>query len=500
MNRYYQSVARLAAIGLPLLLSGCAAYFHQPTGPRSARLGEETAVTTNLRSLPPARDKIVAAVYKFRDQTGQYKQSENGTSFSTAISQGTTNILLKALEESNWFTPIERENVANLLNERKIVRSSVAQYKEGENLPPLLFAGIILEGGIVSYDANVITGGAGLRYFSSGGSTQYRQDRVTVYLRAVATRSGKILKTIYTSKTILSQSVDASVFRFVSFKRLLEAETGFTTTEPGQMAVTEAIEKAVYALIVEGIQDGLWSVSEKAAAQTKPLMDSYEREKTEMSQTDVYGTRASMTAATRFSIHPYIDGTRLYSDYIQKATRFGYGLTLEGYLTPAVGIQINAANGNMTSGDVNRQFSSLGASVLFRALPNNPVSPLFTVGGSRLVQHPGRSGYSLQGQRYAEASGGAGVQYNPNRLIGLRAMMEAHLPFSDQLDGVTAGLYNDYYLRGTLGLTINLGRFGRAKPGKTTPLSVTPAQSQSVQAMPPAVTPPVVPKAVPKNP
>ncbi|MBO0937489.1 CsgG/HfaB family protein [Fibrella sp. HMF5335] len=488
MNRLYQVMARWGAIGLPLLLSGCAAYFHQPTGPRSARLGEETAVTTNLRSLPPARDKIVAAVYKFRDQTGQYKQSENGTSFSTAISQGTTNILLKALEESNWFTPIERENVANLLNERKIVRSSVAQYKEGENLPPLLFAGIILEGGIVSYDANIITGGAGLRYFSSGGSTQYRQDRVTVYLRAVATRSGKILKTIYTSKTILSQSVDASVFRFVSFKRLLEAETGFTTTEPGQMAVTEAIEKAVYALVVEGIQDGLWSVSEKAAAQAKPLLDSYEREKTEMSQTDVYGSRISTTAPARFSLQPYIDGTRLYTDYTQRATRVGYGLSLEAYLTPVVGLQVNAATGALTSGDVNRSFSSLGASVLFRALPNQPVSPLFTVGGGMLVQRSAGTFYSLRGQRYGEATGGAGVQYNPNRYIGIRTMLEAHLPFSDNIDGLVAGLHNDYYLRGTLGLTVNLGRFGRVKPGKATPISVAPAPP-APQATPPPATP-----------
>ena len=497
MKRYYHTTARLLALGLPLLLSGCAAYFHQPTGPRSARLGEETAVTTNLRSLPPARDKIVAAVYKFRDQTGQYKQSENGTSFSTAISQGTTNILLKALEESNWFTPIERENVANLLNERKIVRSSVAQYKEGENLPPLLFAGIILEGGIVSYDANIITGGAGLRYFASGGSTQYRQDRVTVYLRAVATRSGKILKTIYTSKTILSQSVDASVFRFVTFKRLLEAETGFTTTEPGQMAVTEAIEKAVYALIVEGIQDGLWSVSEKAAAQIKPLLDGYEREKTEMTQTDVYGTRLQTTGASRFGIQPYIDGTRLYSDYTQRATRVGYGLSLEAFLTPAVAIQVNGATGTLTSGDVNRSFSSLGGSVLFRALPNQPVSPLFTVGGGMLVQQSGRTFYSLRGQRYAEATGGAGLQYNPSRYLGIRAMMEAHLPFSDNIDGLVAGLHNDYYLRGTLGLTLNLGRFGRVKPTKTTPVSSV--ATPQVAPAPPTL-PPTTPNAAPKQP
>lgn len=82
------------------LLAGCSAYVHQPTRTQSARLGEETTITAGLRQLPAPREKIVAAVYKFRDQTGQYKQTETGAGFSTAVSQGTTNILLKALEES----------------------------------------------------------------------------------------------------------------------------------------------------------------------------------------------------------------------------------------------------------------------------------------------------------------------------------------------------------------------------------------------------------------
>ncbi len=126
-------------------------------------------------------------------------------------------------------------------------------------LPPLLYAGILLEGGIVSYDTNIITGGIGARYFGIGSSTQYRQDRITVYLRAVSTSNGKILKTVYVSKTILSQAVDASLFKYVKFKRLLEVETGFTKNEPLQMAVAEAIEKSVEALIIEGISDKLWS-------------------------------------------------------------------------------------------------------------------------------------------------------------------------------------------------------------------------------------------------
>jgi curli production assembly/transport component CsgG len=40
-----------------LLLTGCATYLHQPTGPRAARLGEETSVTNDLRQLPPPAKK-----------------------------------------------------------------------------------------------------------------------------------------------------------------------------------------------------------------------------------------------------------------------------------------------------------------------------------------------------------------------------------------------------------------------------------------------------------
>ena len=69
---------------------------------------------------PLPKEKIVVGVYKFRDQTGQYKAIENGASWSTAIPQGTTTILIKALEDSKWFQAIERENIGNLL---KVLRT-----------------------------------------------------------------------------------------------------------------------------------------------------------------------------------------------------------------------------------------------------------------------------------------------------------------------------------------------------------------------------------------
>ncbi len=130
-----------------------------------------------MQLLPEPKEPVVVAVYKFRDQTGQYKPSDIGANWSTAVTQGATSILLESLEESGWFIPIEREGLSNLLNERKIIRSSRANYTaqdqdqdQNQLLPPLLFAGIILEGGIISYETNVLTGGAGLRYFGAGGS------------------------------------------------------------------------------------------------------------------------------------------------------------------------------------------------------------------------------------------------------------------------------------------------------------------------------------------
>ena len=183
---------------LMLVLTSCGAYLNQPFVQSRARIGENTSPVSIIQQYPPS-EKIVVGVYKFRDQTGQYKPVQNGSTFSTAVTQGGTTILLKSLEESGWFRPIERENIGNLLNERQIIRNTRQEYANGKKvtMPPLLFAGTIIEGGVVSYDSNIITGGSGLRYFGVGASNQYRQDRITVYLRIVSTSTGEILKNVY---------------------------------------------------------------------------------------------------------------------------------------------------------------------------------------------------------------------------------------------------------------------------------------------------------------
>lgn len=231
----------------------------------------QTPTQGQLRQLAPPTRPVAIAVYNFTDQTGQYRLGEGGQqTLSRAVSQGGASILVRALQDAGnrqWFTVVEREMLRNLLNERQIIREMRERYLGEKDvnpqaLPAMLFAGVLLEGGIVGFDTNTVTGGAGAALLGIGSRTEYRQDTVTVYLRAVSVRTGEVLTTVTASKTIASQSLGGSAFRFVAFKELLEAEVGIAVNEPDTIALQQAIEKAVYALIMEGAELNLWNFAQ----------------------------------------------------------------------------------------------------------------------------------------------------------------------------------------------------------------------------------------------
>lgn len=259
-----------------LLLSGCAVS-HPPSGVTAeAQLTPATPMSRDLARLPAPAGKIAVAVYGFRDQTGQYKPSPD-SSFSTAVTQGSTSLLIKTLKDSGWFIPVERENLQNLLTERKIIRAlETPQPAEAPraNVPALLSASLLIEGGVVAYESNVRTGGAGAKYLGIGLSTQYRVDQVTVNLRTVDSRNGEILHSISTTKTIYSYEIRPSIFKFVNVKDLVEIEAGMTRNEPAQMCVAEAIEAAVLHLIANGIKSKSWALKSEGEM-SNPVLAKY---------------------------------------------------------------------------------------------------------------------------------------------------------------------------------------------------------------------------------
>ncbi|WP_298371153.1 CsgG/HfaB family protein [uncultured Lutibacter sp.] len=446
-----------------VFLTSCGAFFNQPIKISKARIGESTSRKSILDTILPATETVVG-VYKFRDHTGQYKLVENGSTFSTAVTQGGTSILLKSLEESKWFTPIERENIGNLLNERQIIRSTRQEYAadakqdQTTSIPPLLFAGIILEGGVVSYDSNIITGGSGARYFGVGASTEYRQDRITIYLRAVSTSSGRILKNVYVSKTILSQGISANLFRYVDVKRLLEVETGVTKNEPTQLAIKEAIDKAVELLIIEGVIDGLW-VPKGGDKIIEYLKSEYNKEKEEAASTALLD-REFDDRRGRIAIGAYGSSSHISGDYSNPVGKMGGGVKSKLFLkNPALSLSSNLGYFELENEDsFKKKFLNLDVNLDYTILPYDNFSPYIYGGIGSITNNRDLKDMLLKFQY------GLGIEYLPSNKFGLYLFGEQNLMFNDKIDDVVQGKRNDYYWKIGAGINFYFGKpYNRAK-------------------------------------
>lgn len=269
---------------LVLLMSGCASIPSMTDSCSSLvmeRVGTcvEKAEVVNiptykeLADLPPADSMPVVAVYAFQDKTGQRKSKDGIASFSTAVTQGAESFLIDSLKtagKGKWFRVVERTNLDALIRERQIVRSAREDFSKQEGnedaptgIQPLLFAGILLDGGIIGYDTNIESGGRGARYLGIGSSISYRRDVVTVSLRGISTLTGEILLNVQTQKTILSTGGGYDVFRFVDMDtKLVEMEDGVAANEGVTKATRSAIELAVLELIYQGHDRGFWIIKD----------------------------------------------------------------------------------------------------------------------------------------------------------------------------------------------------------------------------------------------
>ncbi len=271
----------LLSLAVVAVLSGCASssalrekitgnQFDEPKVEASKFLKKDQ---NKLR--PPQGGPLPVAVYGFRDLTGQRKSQPLIASLSSAVTQGAENYLIKALQdvgEQRWFTVLERVGLENLIKERQMIRQMREQYqgRDAKALPPMMFAGIIMEGGIVGYDSNTLTGGSGVRIFGIGASTQYQSDTVTVTLRTVSVSTGEILTTVTITKTVLSYMDKLTLLRFVddgtqfgAGANALEGEVGGSINESINKAIDIAVQAAVVQTINEGARKGHWSFKEE---------------------------------------------------------------------------------------------------------------------------------------------------------------------------------------------------------------------------------------------
>ena len=256
------------ALAVSLALAGCGTMGNNfremiDAGPQDPSV-VQTELKTRIDLPPPAGGAVVVAVYNFRDMTGQRKSQANVASLSSAVTQGADAYLIRSLQTvggGQWFKVVERGGLDNIVKERQLIRQMRELYegKDARPLPPMVFACMIFEGGIIGYDSNVMSGGAGARILGIGAQTEYRQDEVVISLRAVSVATGEVLASVTMSKTVISFQDKAGVLRFNELgTRAVEAEIGSATNESMNKAVQLAIHGAVIEMIREGERKGHW--------------------------------------------------------------------------------------------------------------------------------------------------------------------------------------------------------------------------------------------------
>ncbi len=221
-----------------------------------------------LKNIKPAQRKPVIAIYpnSFKDHTGQRKSNGQFALFSTAITQAPEAFLIRALKhaaDGKFFQVAERVGLDSLTKERQLIRSTRQEFKEDNKMQPLLFAGLIIEGGVISYEANLKSGGLGARYLGIGTSKQYREDTVTISLRLVSVSTGEVLIETLVSKSIVSTNISQDIFRFIEAgTELVEVEGGIAENESVSIALQKAVETGILNIIYTGIERGYWEYDE----------------------------------------------------------------------------------------------------------------------------------------------------------------------------------------------------------------------------------------------
>lgn len=243
-------------LAFTIFLASCSSYLVEENS--EPNIVERIEYTTEA----PENGTIVVGVYSYDDLTGQRKPSENST-LSTAVTQGAENFLIDGLKEysnGEWFRVVERKNIENVIRERQIIRSTRETFDEElSDVSPMLYAGILIEGGIIGYDANVKSGGAGVRVFGTGVSEKYTSHKVTVALRVVSVSTSEILLSIIVEKEVLSSTTNTNTMKFFDLEReVLEIEAGMQENEAPSRAVKIAINRAIHELVLKGKEDNIW--------------------------------------------------------------------------------------------------------------------------------------------------------------------------------------------------------------------------------------------------
>jgi curli production assembly/transport component CsgG len=209
----------------------------------------ETPATLLLTSLPEPENKVRIAVYQLSDKTGQSK-AENGA-VSTMVSQGSTEMLITALQRSKQFVVLDRIGLQNIMSEQNLVTSNRIKDDPPE-IGVITGADYIITGAITEYQVDAGSGGVGLVIAGIGGSQRYAVASCAIDIRLTDVSTGEVVYSESHKAEILGEMIDFQLFSFFG-KALIEFETGKGEQQVINLVLRTLIEESVYSIITSGI-------------------------------------------------------------------------------------------------------------------------------------------------------------------------------------------------------------------------------------------------------
>ena len=255
----------------------------------------------------------------------------------------------------------------------------------------------------------------------------------------------------------MSQALDASLFRYVSFQRLLEVETGITKNEPIQLAIQNAIENAVESLIIEGIEDKLWSTAQ-GERRNETLVAEYNKTKMEEESTLIYDrTQAKEVFNNGFSI--YLSAPVFNGDFSRKTLGFGGGAKYNLYFSPSFDAGVRGDYLYLTGGqDFYRSYATGNMTLGYTILPRDNFTP-YIYGGIGVILGIDTSDSSISTSTSAmNYQYGVSLKYNINPNMSIFLSAENNHTNSDAIENVVNGVRDDFYYNFSLGLEWRFGK------------------------------------------
>ncbi|HHT67632.1 MAG TPA: CsgG/HfaB family protein [Limnochordia bacterium] len=212
-------------------------------------LMSETNITTAsqlLAALPEPKERIPISIYAVTDSTGQFKA--DGGASSTVVTQGSTEMLITALQRSRQFTILDRVRFGDLMNEQNLISSSRIAPGQGPELGALTGANYMITGSITEYQVSKETGGIGLVIAGKGGSTEYAKASVALDLRVINLTTGEVIWAESLKGEIIGEKVGLQLFSFLG-KNIVEFETGQGKQQVINLVVRTLLEEAVFKLV-----------------------------------------------------------------------------------------------------------------------------------------------------------------------------------------------------------------------------------------------------------